>query len=156
MHKKPFPISASSIYWYKALVLFKLSQKLLIRKGLKLKNNEIDALSEKYSCALGSRSQVEQWEADIVIGKSHKSQILTLTERTSRLRFSISLLRRRRMKHHRRLFMYWRICQRKWLSQLPPTETRNFIYGLKSRKDWKSFFTSQIPGCNGPAWNQWE
>ncbi|TYS13546.1 IS30 family transposase, partial [Rossellomorea vietnamensis] len=30
------------------------------------------------------RSQVGHWEVDTVIGKSHKSQILTLTERTSR------------------------------------------------------------------------
>ncbi|WP_298824719.1 IS30 family transposase [uncultured Planococcus sp.] len=71
--KKPFPISVSSTYRYTVLSLFKLSQKLLIRKGRKLKNNVTE-----------TRSEVGHWEADTVIGKSHKSQILTLTERTSR------------------------------------------------------------------------
>ncbi|MFD1032875.1 IS30 family transposase [Metaplanococcus flavidus] len=88
-HKKPFPISVSSIYRYAALGLFKLSQKLLIRKGRKLKNNEVETRGKmprlkKIHARLAPRSQVGHWEVDTVIGKSHKSQILTLTERTTR------------------------------------------------------------------------
>lgn len=88
-HKKPFPISVSSIYRYAALGLFKLSQKLLIRKGRKRKNNEVETRGKmprlkKIHARLAPRSQVGHWEVDTVIGKSHKSQILTLTERTTR------------------------------------------------------------------------
>lgn len=39
-HGKPFPISLSTIYRYSKAELFKLSQKLFIRKGKKPKNNE--------------------------------------------------------------------------------------------------------------------
>ncbi|MGD6968390.1 IS30 family transposase [Rossellomorea vietnamensis] len=89
MHKNPFPISVSSIYRHAALGLFKLSQKLLIRKGRKLKNNMTETRGKmprlkKIHARSAPRSQVGHWEVDTVIGKSHKSQILTLTERTSR------------------------------------------------------------------------
>ncbi|MBT2581190.1 IS30 family transposase [Planococcus sp. ISL-109] len=88
-HKKPFPLSISSIYRYAALDLFNLSQKLLIRKGRKLKNNVTETRGKmprlkKIHARLAPRSQVGHWEVDTVIGKSHKSQILTLTERTTR------------------------------------------------------------------------
>nr|WP_143039501.1 IS30 family transposase [Planococcus faecalis] len=39
---------------------------------------------KKIHVRLAPRSQVGHWEIDSVIGKSHKSQILTLTERTTR------------------------------------------------------------------------
>ncbi|AIY06648.1 integrase [Planococcus sp. PAMC 21323] len=70
-HKKPFPISVSSIYCYAALGLFKLSPKLLIRKGQKLKNNEVVIRGKlprlkKIHARLAPRSQV-------AIGKSTPS-----------------------------------------------------------------------------------
>lgn len=95
-HKKPFPISVSSIYRYASLGLFKLSQKLLIRKGRKLKNNEVETRGKmprlkKIHARQAPRSEIGHWEADTVIGKSHKSQILTLTERTSRFEIAYKL-----------------------------------------------------------------
>jgi IS30 family transposase len=86
---KPFPISVSTIYRYAALGLFRLSQKLFIRKGKKLKNNETETrgkmpqLKEIHS-RQAPRNEIGHWEVDTIIGKAHKSQILTLTERTSR------------------------------------------------------------------------
>ena len=95
-HKKPFPISVSSIYRYAALGLFKLAQKLLIRKGRKLKNNETETRGKmprlkKIHARQAPRNQVGHWEVDTVIGKSHKSQIMTLTERTSRFEIVFKL-----------------------------------------------------------------
>ncbi|MBT2584039.1 IS30 family transposase [Planococcus sp. ISL-109] len=95
-HKKPFPLSISSIYRYAALGLFNLSQKLLIRKGRKLKNNVTDTRGKmpylkNIHARLAPRSQVGHWEADTVIGKSHKSQILTLTECTTRFKIVYKL-----------------------------------------------------------------
>jgi IS30 family transposase len=79
----------STIYRYAALGLFHLSQKLFIRKGKKLKNNEMETrgkmpLLKEIHARQAPRNQVGHWEVDTVIGKAHKSQILTLTERTSR------------------------------------------------------------------------
>jgi IS30 family transposase len=86
---KPFPISVSTIYRYAALGLFRLSQKLFIRKGKKLKNNEMETRGKmpqlkEIHTRQAPRKQVGHWEVDTIIGKAHKSQILTLTERTSR------------------------------------------------------------------------
>ncbi|MFD1926500.1 IS30 family transposase [Sporosarcina siberiensis] len=85
----PFPISVSSIYRYAAAGLFQLSQKLLIRKGKKLKNNVQETRGKmpqlkKIHERQAPRSEIGHWEVDTVIGKAHKSQILTLTERMSR------------------------------------------------------------------------
>ena len=90
MHGKPFPISVSSIYRYAKAGLFKLSQKLLIRQGKKLKNNEQETRGKMPQLKTiherkAPRDEIGHWEADTVIGKNHKSQILTLTERLSRL-----------------------------------------------------------------------
>jgi IS30 family transposase len=86
---KPFTISVSTIYRYAALGLFRLSQKLFIRKGKKLKNNELETRGKmpqlkEIHTRKAPRNQVGHWEVDTIIGKAHKSQILTLTERTSR------------------------------------------------------------------------
>lgn len=89
VHGKPFPISVSTIYRYATLGLFRLSQKLFIRKGRKLKNNELETRGKmpqlkEIHTRHAPRKQVGHWEVDTIIGKAHKSQILTLTERTSR------------------------------------------------------------------------
>ena len=89
LHGKPFPISISTIYRYATLGLFRLSQKLFIRKGRKLKNNELETRGKmpqlkEIHTRQAPRNQVGHWEVDTIIGKAHKSQILTLTERTSR------------------------------------------------------------------------
>ncbi|WP_338653159.1 IS30 family transposase [Sporosarcina psychrophila] len=86
---KPFAISVSSIYRYAAAGLFQLSQKLLIRKGKKLKNNVEETRGKmpqlkKIHERQAPRSEIGHWEVDTVIGKGHKSQILTLTERMTR------------------------------------------------------------------------
>lgn len=86
---KPFPISVSSIYRYADAGLFQLSQKLLIRKGKKLKNNVQETRGKmpqlkKIHARQAPRSEIGHWEVDTVIGKAHKSQILTITERMSR------------------------------------------------------------------------
>lgn len=90
MHGKPFPISVSSIYRYAKAGLFKLSQKLLIRQGKKLRNNEQETRGKMPQLKTiherkAPRDEIGHWEADTVIGKNHKSQILTVTERLSRL-----------------------------------------------------------------------
>jgi len=85
---KTFPISVSTIYRYAALGLFRLSQKLFIRKGKTLKNNELETrgkmpqLKEIHSHQ-APRNEIGHWEVDTIIGKAHKCQIPTLTERTS-------------------------------------------------------------------------
>ncbi|WP_157185144.1 IS30 family transposase [Paenisporosarcina sp. TG20] len=89
IHGKPFTISVSTIYRYAALGLFNLSQKLFIRKGKKLKNNELETRGKmpqlkEIHTRYAPRNQVGHWEVDTIIGKAHKSQILTPTERTSR------------------------------------------------------------------------
>ncbi|WP_456299479.1 IS30 family transposase [Planococcus lenghuensis] len=88
-HGKPFALSVATIYRYAALGLFGLSKKLLIRKGRKRKNHEEETCGKMPSlksihARRAPRSQIGHWEVDTVIGKAHKSQILTLTERTSR------------------------------------------------------------------------
>jgi IS30 family transposase len=89
VHGKPFFISVSTIYRYASLGLFCLSQKLFVRKGKKLKNNEVETRGKmpqlkEIHARHAPRNQVGHWEVDTIIGKAHKSQILTLTERTSR------------------------------------------------------------------------
>ena len=77
-HGKPFSISGTSIYRYAAAGLFQLSQKLLIRQGKKLKNNEEETRGmmpklKEIHARQAPRSEVGYWEVDTVIGKKHKS-----------------------------------------------------------------------------------
>ncbi|VDG98078.1 Transposase and inactivated derivatives, IS30 family [Lysinibacillus sphaericus] len=86
---KPFSISVSSIFRYAAEGLFQRSQKLFIRKGKKLKNNVEETRGKmpqlkKIHAMQAPRTEIGHWEVDTVIGKGHKSQILTLTEWMSR------------------------------------------------------------------------
>lgn len=81
---KRFAMSVSTIYRYAELDLFRLS-----RKGRKRRNHVQETRGKMPSlksihARRAPRREAGHREADTVIGKSHKNQILTLTERTSR------------------------------------------------------------------------
>ena len=108
---KPFSISVSSIYRYAAAGLFQLSQKLFIRKGTKLKNNVEETRGKmpqlkKIHERKAPRTEIGHWEVDTVIGKGHKSQILTLTERMSRFTIVQKLPQRAQVKQPKKLFLF--------------------------------------------------
>lgn len=79
-HGKPFPVSVTSIYRYATAGLFQLSQKLLIRLGKKLKNNEKETRGKMPQ--LKKSMHVKRLEAKLGTGKRIQSLAKTIKVKT--------------------------------------------------------------------------
>lgn len=151
---KPFPISVSSIYRYAAAGLFRLSQKLLIRKGKKLKNNEQETRGKmpqlkKIHARQAPRSEIGHWEVDTVIGKAHKSQILTLTERTSRFTIVQKLASKTASKTAKEIISLLKHLPKKLVKSITADRGKEFHMWVEVEKGLEIPFYFSDPGVPG-------
>lgn len=92
--KQPFCISVSTIYRYFKKGLFQLNQEMLRNKGKHRKRNKTSKSKEKVKLVMNITRDKEKfghWEADLIVGKNHKSYRLTITEKLSNLILTFAL-----------------------------------------------------------------
>lgn len=153
-HGKPFSISVTSIYRYAAGGLFQLSQKLLIRQGKKLKNNEEETRGKmpqlkKIHARQAPRSEIGHWEADTVIGKNHKSQILTLTERLSRFTIIQKLVSKTARETAREIVSLLKNLPKKLVKSITADRGKEFHMWIEVEKGLEIPFYFSDPGAPG-------
>ncbi len=151
---KPFPISVSSIYRYAAAGLFKLSQKLLIRKGKKKKNNVEETRGKmpqlkKIHDRHAPRTEIGHWEVDTVIGRGHKSQILTLTERMSRFTIVQKLSSKTASETAKELISLLKNLPKKLVKSITADRGKEFHMWIEVEKGLEIPFYFSDPGSPG-------
>jgi len=153
-HGNTFTISVSSIYRYAAAGLFQLSQKLLIRKGNKLKNNEEETRGKmpqlkKNHARQAPRSEIGHWEVDTVIGKGHKSQILTLTERLSRFTIVQKLASKTARETAKEIVSLLKGLPKKLVKSITADRGKEFHMWVEVEKELETPFYFSDPGVPG-------
>ena len=151
---KPFSISVSSIYRYAAEGLFQLSQKLFIRKGKKLKNNVEETRGKmpqlkKIHARQAPRTEIGHWEVDTVIGKGHKSQILTLTERMSRFTIVQKLSSKTAGETAKEIISLMKSLPKKLVKSITADRGKEFHMWIEVEKGLELPFYFSDPGAPG-------
>ena len=131
-----------------------LSQKLLIRKGKKLKNNVEETRGKmpqlkKIHARQAPRSEIGHWEVDTVIGKGHKSQILTLTERMTRFTIVQKLASKTAHEAAREIISLLKNLPKKLVKSITADRGKEFHMWIKVEKALEIPFYFSDPGVPG-------
>lgn len=92
--KQKFCISTSTIYRYFKRGLFQLNQELLRHKGKYRKRHKTTQSEYKVKRVMNiirEKNQFGHWEADLIVGKHHKSYRLTIIEKLTSLTITLYL-----------------------------------------------------------------
>ncbi|WP_155799282.1 IS30 family transposase [Planococcus antarcticus] len=97
------------------------------------------------------RSQVGHWEADTFIGKSHKIQIFTLTERTSRLEIVYKLATKTASEMAQAIIRVLKNLPKKVVKFITPDRGKEFHQWIEVEKSLGNPVLLRGPWCAGSA-----